>query len=76
MTKLFFIVDEAEVAKQKCITLLVGSLDAPNQAFLVDCHPLDSCSNIDSSIILHSVDDILRIATTYNKTREFFIVID
>ena len=37
-----FIVDEAEVAKQKYISVLVGSLDAPNQTFLVNCHPLDS----------------------------------
>ena len=40
--------------------MLVGSLDAPNQTFLVDCHPLDSGSNVNSSIILHTVDDILR----------------
>ena len=61
MTKQFFlIVDEAEIAKQKYISVLVGSLDAPNQTFLVDCHPLDSGSNVNSSIILHTVDDILR----------------
>ena len=52
--------DEAEVAKQKYINVLVGSLDAPNQTFLVDCHLLDSSSNDNSSIILHTVDDILR----------------
>ena len=52
--------DEAEIAKQKYISVLVGSLDAPNQTFLVDCHPLDSGSNVNSSIILHTVDDILR----------------
>ena len=52
--------DEAEIAKQKYISALVGSLDAPNQTFLVDCHPLDSGSNVNSSIILHTVDDILR----------------
>ena len=40
--------------------MLVGSLDAPNQTFLVDCHPLDSGSNVNSSIILHTVDNILR----------------
>ena len=40
--------------------MLVGSLDAPNRTFLVDCHPLDSGSNVNSSIILHTVDDILR----------------
>ena len=52
--------DEAEVAKQKYISVLVGSLDAPNQTFLVNCHPLDSGRNVNSSIILHTVDDILR----------------
>ena len=52
--------DEAEVAKQKYINVLVGSVDAPNQTFLVDCHALDSSSNVNSSIILHAVDDILR----------------
>ena len=51
--------DEAEIAKQNYISVLVGSLDAPNQTFLVDCHPLDSGSNVNSSIILHTVDDIL-----------------
>ena len=50
--------DEAEIAKQKYIS--VGSLDAPNQTFLVDCHPLESGSNVNSSIIQHTVDDILR----------------
>ena len=58
--KIFLIVDEAEVAKQKYISVLVGSLDAPNQTFFVECHPLDSGSNVNSSIILHTVDDILR----------------
>ena len=52
--------DEAEIAKQKYINLLVGSLDAPNQTFLVDCYPLESGSYVNSSFILHSVDDILR----------------
>ena len=58
--KVFLIVDEAEVAKQKYISVLVGSLDAPNQTFLVNCHPLDNGRNVNSSIILHTVDDILR----------------
>ena len=40
--------------------MLVGSLDAPNQTFLVTCHPLDRGRNVNSSIILHTVDDILR----------------
>ena len=51
--------DEAEVAKQK-YNVLVGSLDAPNQPFFFDCYPLDSGSNVNSSIILHTVNDILR----------------
>ena len=58
--KSFLIVDEAEIAKQKYINVLVDSLDAPNQTLLVDCHPLDSGSNVNSSIILHTVDDIFR----------------
>ena len=58
--KIFLIVDEAEVAKQKYISVLVGSVAAPNQTFLVNCHPLDSGRNVNSSIILHTVDDILR----------------
>ena len=37
--KFFFDLDEAEAAKQKYTNVLVGSLDAPNQTFLVDCHP-------------------------------------
>ena len=61
MTKNFFlIVDEAEVAKQKYISVLVGSLDAPDRTFLVNCRPLDSGRNVNRSIILHTVDDILR----------------
>ena len=69
--KSFLIVDEAEIAKQKYISVLVGSLDAPNQTFLVDCHPLDSGSNVNSSIILQTVDDILR---QLEIKRENFIV--
>ena len=55
--KVFLLVDEAEIAKQNYINVLVGSSYAPNQTFLVDCHPL---SNVNSSIILHNVGDILR----------------
>ena len=58
--KICLIVDEAEVAKQKYISVLEGSLDAPDQTFLVNCHPLDSGRNVNSSIILRTVDDILR----------------
>ena len=52
--------DEAEIAKQNCINVLVGSLNVPNQTFLVYCHPFDSGSNVNCSIVLHTVDDILR----------------
>ena len=40
--------------------MLVGSLDAPNRTFLVDCHPLDNGSDVNSRIFLQTVDDILR----------------
>ena len=50
MTKKNLNVDEEEVTKQKYINVLVGSLDAPNRTFRVDCHPLDS------GIILHTVE--------------------
>ena len=52
--------DEAEVAKQKYINVLVDNLDVPDQTFLSDCHPLNNSSNVSSSIILHTADDILR----------------
>ena len=58
--KIFLIVGEAEVAEQKYINVFVGSLDAPNQTFFIDCHPLDSDSNVNSSVILHTVDDIFQ----------------
>ena len=51
VTKISLIVDEAEVAKQKYIKVLVGNLDDPNQTFLINCHLLDSGSNVISSII-------------------------
>ena len=62
---------EVEDAKQKYINVLVGCLDAPNQIFLVDCHSLDSSSNVNSSIILRIVDDILR---QLDKKRENFLL--
>ena len=65
--KVFLILDEAEVAKQKYINVLVGSLDTPNETFLIECLPLDSSSNVNSSIILHTVDDELRKLGTKRK---------
>ena len=65
--------DKAEIAKQKYISVLVGSLDAPNQTFLVDCHPLDSGSNLNSSIILHTVDYILRQLEIKRENFQLFL---
>ena len=74
VTKSFFVVAEAEVAKQTYINVLVGSLDTPNQTFLVDCHPFDSRSNVNSSIILHAVDDILRQLKIKRENFSLFIL--
>ena len=65
--------DEAEIAKQKYISVLVVSLDAPNQTFLVDCHPIDNGSNVNNSIILHTVDDILRQLEIKRKNLSLFL---
>ena len=65
--QIFLIVDEAEVAKRKYINVLVGSLDTPNDTFFIDCLPLKSGSNVNSNIILHIVDDILRELETKRK---------
>ena len=65
--------DKAEIATQKYISVFVGSLNAPNQTFLVDCHPLDSGSNVSSSIILHTVDDILRQRETKRENFSLFL---
>ena len=46
--------------KKKYISVLMVSLDDPNQTFFVDCRLLDSGSNVNTSIILHTVDDILQ----------------
>ena len=50
--------------KQKYINVLVGSLDTPNETFFTECLPLESSSNVISSIILHAVDDVLRQLAT------------
>ena len=75
MTKIFFLIaDEVEVAQQKYIDVLVGISDAPNQTFLVDCHPLDSGSNDNSSIILHTVDDILLQLAIKRENFSLFLI--
>ena len=65
--------NEAEVAKQKYINVLVGSFYAPNQTFLVDCHPLDSGNNVNSNIILPTVDDILQQLEVKHKNFLLFL---
>ena len=57
---------------QKYINVLVGSLDTPNETFLIGCLPLESSSNVNTSIILHIVDDILRQLGT---KREIFALL-
>ena len=58
--KVFLIVDEAEVDKQKYINVLLGSFHTPNETFLIECLLLESSSNVYSSIILHTVDNVLQ----------------
>ena len=70
--KVYLVVDEAEVDKQKYIDVLVGSLDTLNKTFLIECPPLESSSNVNSSIILHTVDDVLRQLGT---KRENFVLL-
>ena len=53
--------------------MLVGSLDAANQTFLVNYHPLDSGRNVSSSIILHTVDDILRLLEIKRENFTLFL---
>ena len=72
--KILLIEDEADVAKQKYINELMGSLDAPNLRFLLDCHPLDSGSNVNSNIILHTLDDILRQLEIKRENYSLFLI--
>ena len=67
--------DEAEVAKRKYINVLMGSLDTPNDTFIIDCLPLESGSNVNSSIKMHTVDaqcDILRQLKTKHENFALF----
>ena len=65
--------DKAEVDKQKYNNVQVGSLDIPNETFLVECLSLESSSNVNSSIILHSVDGVKRQPET--KRENFALVV-
>ena len=49
-----------EVAKQKYINVLVGSLETPTDTYFIECFPLESCSSVNSGFILQTVDEILR----------------
>ena len=51
----------------------MGSLDTPNDTFLIDCFLLKSSSNVNSSIILHTVDDILQQLET--KCKNFALLL-
>ena len=61
------IVDEAEVDKQKYFNVIVGSLDIQNETLLIECLPLESSSNVNSSILLHTVDELLRQLRTVDE---------
>ena len=50
----------------------MGSLDTPNETFLIERHPLESSSNVYGSIILHTVDDVLRF---FGTNRENFALL-
>ena len=47
--------------------MLVGSFNTPNDTFLIDCLLLKSGSNVNSSIILHTVDNILQQLETKHE---------
>ena len=59
--------DEAEVARQKYINVLVDSLKTPTDTYLIQCLPLESCSSVNNGFILHTVDGILRQLGTKRK---------
>ena len=45
----------------------MGNFGTPNETFLIDCLPLESSSIVNSSIILRTVDDELRLLGTNQK---------
>ena len=55
--KIFMVVDEADVAGQKYVNVLVEYLEAPTETFLIDCIPHNESMN--SRTIVHTVDDTL-----------------
>ena len=58
----------------KSILVCLWAAEMPtNQTFLVDCRPFDSGSNVNSSIILHTVDDILRQLEIKRETFSLFL---
>ena len=65
--KIFLMVNEAAVALQKYVNVLVGSLETPTGTYLIECLPLESCSSINSAFILLPLVDILRQLGTKQK---------
>ena len=68
--KKFLVVYEAEAAKQKYITVLVGSLKVSADTYLIEGLPLES---INSGFIVHTVDDILRQLGTKRENFELLL---
>ena len=66
---------ETEVAQQKYINVLLGSLDTPNEIFLIECLPVKSSSNVICWSQYYSTHCGGRIATSWNQTRKFFIAL-
>ena len=66
-TKQLLIVVQAEVAKQKCKNVHVGSLETPTD------FPLTSCSSVNTGFTLNDVDGILRRLGT--KPRNFALLL-
>ena len=64
--------DEAEVAHKKYINVLVGSLEPPNDTYLIECPPFESCSSANSCRVLHTVNDIFLQSGT--KGKEFALL--
>ena len=45
----------------------MGKLDIPNKAFLIECHSLETSSDVNNSIVLLTQDDVLRKFGTKRK---------
>ena len=54
--------------KQNCNNVLEGNLYTSTKAFLIECLPLESSRSVNGSIILHTVDNVLRQVGTKQET--------